>query len=502
MKAIILAAGIGSRLQPMTNKKPKTLIKVNNKPMIGYIIDSLYRNGIENIVICTGFETSQIVNFCKNNYSLINFNFVENKEFEDTNNMYSLFLAKKYLDDDIILMNADLVFDAEIIKGLIEQEGTCVAADKGNYIEESMKVIVKNGIINNISKKISEKDAYGCSIDIYKIDKEDTKFLVSEMENIIEKQGDKNQWTEVMLDNLFSAGKIIAKPFNIDGKKWYEIDNYQDLSNAEIIFNESIKKIRDKKIFFIDRDGTLTLGKSVIKGAIEFLNSLKREDKYFFVATNNSSITPKEHLDRFNKLGLGLKEDNILVSSSSALSFLKQNDFNRIFWVANKNVSNFFEKEGLIYDEKNPQAILLTYDDEINYDKLKKLTNFVRFGVPYYATHSDIVCPTDKGPIPDIGTFIKIIEMTTGILPNKIFGKPDKSFIDPILKKYNLSREDAVIIGDRLYTDIKLAEDSNITSILVLTGETKREDYEDSTIRSNIIVSSFWDLINIFENEN
>ena len=84
--------------------------------------------------------------------------------------------------------------------------------------------------------------------------------------------------------------------------------------------------------------------------------------------------------------------------------------------------------------------------------------------------------------------------MTTGILPNKVFGKPDKSFIDPILKKYGLTYKDAVIIGDRLYTDMKLAENSPITSVLVLAGETKREDYEESNNNIDIVISGLSEL--------
>jgi len=118
----------------------------------------------------------------------------------------------------------------------------------------------------------------------------------------------------------------------------------------------------------------------------------------------------------------------------------------------------------------------------------------LRCGVPYYVTHGDFVCPTENGPIPDIGTFIKMIETTTGMLPNKMFGKPDKSFIDHILQKYGLTYKDTIVIGDRLYTDIELAKNSSITSILVLIGETKREDYEESEIRSDIVISNLFDL--------
>jgi HAD superfamily hydrolase (TIGR01450 family) len=496
MKAIILAAGIGSRLRPMTNEKPKTLVKVNNKPMLGHIIDALFLNGIRDVIVCTGFQSNQIVNYCKNNYPLINFIFVENKDYEDTNNMFSLFLARAYLNDDILLMNADLVFDSDIIKGLINEKGTAVAVDVGRYMEESMKVVLGDGTIRNISKKITKEASYGCSIDVYRISKEDAKFLSLEMEDIIENKKDKNQWTEVMLDNLFSSGKVMARPFDIKNMRWYEIDNYEDLSSAEMLFNDKLRDIKNKKIFFIDRDGTLTLGEGVIDGVIDFLRYLRKEGKYFFVATNNSSLTPQEHLDKLNKMGLSIEKDNVLVSSSSAIIFLQKNNIKRVFWVANDKVSKYFEDNGLVYEESDPQAILLTYDTQINYEKLKKLTGFVRKGVPYYATHGDIVCPMKEGSIPDIGTFIKLVEMTTGILPNKVFGKPDKSFIDPILEKYGLSYDDAVIIGDRLYTDIKLAENSDITSVLVLSGETKREDYEESVIRGDIIVSNLRDLLN------
>lgn len=488
MKAVILAAGVGSRLRPMTNKKPKTLVQVNNKAMLGHIIDALSINGIKDIVICTGFESCQIVNYCQNNYPMLNFVFVENVDYEDTNNMYSLYLARDFLDDDILLMNADLVFDSGVIKGLMIECGTSVAVDVGRYLEESMKVIVDSGVIRNISKKISKKEAYGCSIDVYKVCRDDVKSLVLEMEKIINEQNDRNQWTEVMLDNLFSSGLVSARPFDIQKMKWYEIDNYDDLASAEVLFNDRIESLKNKKIFFIDRDGTLTLGNEVLPGVMDFLKYLKNTRKKFFIATNNSSLTPAEHLERFNKLGLDLKEENVLVSSSSAISFFHVKGFKKVFWMANTNVSSFFEESGLVYEEVNPQAVLLTYDTEITYQKLRICVDLIRKGVPYYATHSDIVCPTAKGSIPDIGTFIKVIEMTTGILPNKVFGKPDKSFIDPILEKYGLTHEDAVIVGDRLYTDIKLAENSDITSVLVLTGETKRDDYEDSEIKADVIV--------------
>lgn len=119
---------------------------------------------------------------------------------------------------------------------------------------------------------------------------------------------------------------------------------------------------------------------------------------------------------------------------------------------------------------------------------------FINLGIPYYATHMDIVCPTESGFVPDIGTFIKTIELTTGKLPDKFFGKPEKICIKNYLGKDNMDIKDSVVIGDRLYTDIRLAQNMGMLSILVLSGETK-EDYELSNIRADIVVNSVKDLI-------
>lgn len=212
------------------------MVKVNGKPMLEYLIQNLIDNDITDIIICTGFESNKIIDFCKLQFPNINFKFVENKDFKTTNNMYSLYLAKNYFTDDLILMNADLIYDKEIISKLKTQNGSCVAVDKGQYNEESMKIIVKDNFVKSISKKIAPEEAYGCSIDVYKICKEDLKKIEYEMKKIIEDQKDLNQWTELMLDNLFKTDILKAKPLDITSHKWFEIDDHNDLKKAEELF--------------------------------------------------------------------------------------------------------------------------------------------------------------------------------------------------------------------------------------------------------------------------
>jgi HAD superfamily hydrolase (TIGR01450 family) len=495
-KAVILAAGVGSRLRPMTHQIPKTLIKVNDKPMLGHIIQALINNDITEILVVVGYKKEKILNYCNEKFPYINFKFIENVDYENTNNMFSFNLVQEYLNEEYLLMNADLVFDEKVINLILKSEGTSIAVDKGRHMEESMKLIVdENNEIIKISKQISKNDAYGCSIDVYKIGTNDINTIKQELKRILEIEKDYNQWTEVMLDNLFKTKQIIAKPCEILDSKWYEIDNYEDLEKAEILFNQQIYKLKDKKIFFLDRDGTLTIEKTLIPGSDKFVSELKKNNKNTYICTNNSSITPKKHSENFKEIGIDINESETLVSISSAIEYIKSKNITEIFWVATEEVSKYLINNGFRYNENTPDAVLLTYDTEINYEKITKLTNLVKKGIPYYATHNDIVCPTENGPIPDIGSFIEMIFTSTNIKPNKTFGKPSINLIKPILEKLNLKESDAVIIGDRLYTDIKLAENSEITSILVLSGDTKRGDYEFQEIRADIIVPSVKELI-------
>jgi HAD superfamily hydrolase (TIGR01450 family) len=495
MKAIILAAGIGSRLKPITEQKPKTMVLVNNKPILSYLIEGLIKNNIKKIVICVGYKSNQIISFCRDNYKDIEFNFVENKDFTNTNNMYSLYLAKDYLNEDVLLMNADLIYDSEIIGEMISSKKTCVAVDKDKYIEESMKIAVEGEIISSISKKILEKDAYGCSIDVYKINKEDLNVLKSEMLKIIEIEKDVNQWTELLLNRLFEEKKMIAYPLDINDKKWIEIDNFGDLAEAEILFNENLNILNNKKIFFVDGDGTLYLENTPIEGTIDFILKLKEKNKLYYLLTNNSSKTPSQYKEKINSMGINIEEENILISIMPTLDFFKEKGIKKIYCVANKEVSEYVKLSGFFLTENNPEAILLTYDTEIDYNKLCTLIGLIRKNIPYYTTHSDIVCPTSKGDMPDIGSFIELIKTATGISPIQTFGKPDINFIESSLRKNNLSFSDAVIIGDRLYTDIKLKNNTDMTSILVLSGETKRDIYETSSQKADIVVPSIKDLV-------
>jgi choline kinase len=233
MKAIILAAGLGTRLRPITNEVPKCMVPVNGIRIIDKQIDNLLSNGVDEIYVVDGYKAEVLAEHLKANFPQVHI--VSNPRYAETNNMYSLYLTSKYVKgEEFLLMNADVYYDSNIIAGMLQGENLSkIACDRSQYLEESMKITLDGEKINHISKKISEVDHYAVSIDVYRISAEDSKVLFNEVEDTIEGRKDENSWTEVALDNIFP--KTSFKPYVIEGR-WFEIDNHDDLHKAEEIF--------------------------------------------------------------------------------------------------------------------------------------------------------------------------------------------------------------------------------------------------------------------------
>lgn len=233
MKAVILAAGLGSRLRPITNDVPKCMVPVNGIRIIDKQIDNLIKTGVKEVYVVSGYKHEVLYSHLKKHYPFVKI--VANPRYDQTNNMYSLFLTSEYLkEQEFLLMNSDVYYDDNIIAGMLEgNDCSKIACDCTQYLEESMKITFDGDKINHISKKITEEDYYAVSIDVYRISSADSKVLFAEVEDSIIIRKDENSWTEVALDKIFD--KCNFTPYMINGR-WYEIDNYDDLALAEKIF--------------------------------------------------------------------------------------------------------------------------------------------------------------------------------------------------------------------------------------------------------------------------
>ena len=499
MKAFILAAGVGTRLHPLTDHKPKCMVRVCGKPILEYQIQCYLLAGLdeEDIVVVVGYKADMVRSFLKGKYP--NLTIIVNEDYRTTNNMYSLHIALEAMessrDESAMISNGDCIYELDIIRELVAAgTGDFVAADKGTYNQESMKITVSNNVIRGISKDISRSDAYGVSIDLYSLSQESVEKLKRIMVDFIVGQGNKNLWTEVALKDML--GQVEFTPFDIQGKKWIEVDDLNDLRSADKLFAEF--DIQNKKCFIVDLDGTVYLGNSPVEGTIDFIRKNIRSHEFYFL-TNNTSKTPADYVRRLRGFGINTDDSHIISPYIPLIEHLKTRRIQKVNLVANSSFLDYLLQElpnlGLTSDVDECQAVIVAYDTELTYDKLSTASLALQSNnVEYIATHCDKVCPTEKGAIPDVGSIISLLETATGRTPDIVFGKPNPSLLNVIRQKY--SDNEMVIVGDRLYTDKALAENANVDFILVLSGETKRSDVEYADSFPRLIVEDLSELLN------
>ena len=233
MKALILAAGLGSRLAPITDECPKSMVPVNGKPILVKQIENLLENDITDITIVTGYKSYVIEELISTEYP--NIKLIHSNDYINTNNMYSAYLAKETIgDNDFLMMNADVFYDSSVIKSLLNfNYDNAIATDIGNYLEESMKVVEKNGKLIEISKNISKGKALGSSIDVYKFSKEAGEIFFRNCKKYIGDRKELKLWSEIAINDSLEEIEFKACPLN---GRWLEIDNHDDLRDAEELF--------------------------------------------------------------------------------------------------------------------------------------------------------------------------------------------------------------------------------------------------------------------------
>lgn len=256
--------------------------------------------------------------------------------------------------------------------------------------------------------------------------------------------------------------------------------------------------IKNIKCFLLDMDGTFYLGSSLIDGALDFLETLKTNNKSFLFLTNNSSKNKAAYKNKLESMGCHINEEDVFTSGEATTIYLTDiKPGADIFLLGNKFLNKEFEKSGfIIVNDKGtkPDFVVLGFDTTLTYDKLWRACDWLREGVPYIATHPDFNCPLEHGKyMPDTGAMIEMIAASTGRRPH-VVGKPNNDIVRAICKKYGYKKHELAIVGDRLYTDIKMGETAGILSILVLTGETAMEDYNSSDIRADYIFPSIKEL--------
>ncbi len=249
------------------------------------------------------------------------------------------------------------------------------------------------------------------------------------------------------------------------------------------------KIMKDTELFLLDLDGTVYLEGKLIGSVDETLEKARKAGKKIVFLTNNSSTSKKCYVDKLVKIGVFKDGDDVYTSGMAAVDYLRANhEGKRVYAVCTPELEEELISSGIILDDVDPEIVLLTYDKTLTYEKLVKLAGFLHKGLLFVATHSDINCPAKDFYLPDIGSFIALIEKSTGRRPDVDCGKPFSVMGDCIREHYGKSGTEVVMFGDRLYTDIKFGGVNGFYSVLVLSGETTLNDYENSDVKASCVL--------------
>lgn len=256
---------------------------------------------------------------------------------------------------------------------------------------------------------------------------------------------------------------------------------------------KSANKLKEKTLYLLDMDGTIYNENEIFDGTLEFLEEIERRGGQYVFITNNSSKSVEDYVQKVRAMGINAEYENFYTSGQATAMYLKENYPNQVVYcMGTKSLIKELREAGIeVVTEVDERAgvVLLGFDTENTSEKIRNTCIMLGRDVAYLATNPDLVCPVSFGYIPDCGSMSIMLKNATGKEPFFI-GKPEPIMVNCVLKKLNCKREDAVIVGDRLYTDIKTGANAQVDTICVLSGEASMEDILQGEVEPTYIFKS------------
>jgi len=245
MQGLMLAAGMGNRLGKYTAENTKCMLNIEGKTLIERAIDALKSAGINRLIMVVGYKSDNLKKFIQENVKDMEVIFIDNPDYDKSNNIYSFYLAKEWLEkDDTIMLESDLIYDNKMIQDLVDNKdkNVAVVAKYENWMDGTVVTIGENNkILEFIEKKdikVDKLDEYYKTVNIYKLSKEFSKNEYIPFVEAFMKAYGVNEYYELALKAIAHLSRSDLKAMPIENIKWYEIDNAQDLENATKLFRE------------------------------------------------------------------------------------------------------------------------------------------------------------------------------------------------------------------------------------------------------------------------
>ena len=262
-------------------------------------------------------------------------------------------------------------------------------------------------------------------------------------------------------------------------------------------------KLKDCELFLFDMDGTLYLGDEVFDGAVDLMENLPNLGKKYIYLTNNSSRAGTDYITRLRRLGFPCEAENVFTSGMATGMYLNQNYPGATVYLAGtKAFYNELKSYGvnLVNDEnghtdaEDVGIVVQGFDIELVYEKLDRACHFLRRGAKFIAANPDWVCPMPAGEVlPDCGSICALLTASSGVKPEYI-GKPNRNMIDVISRMTGIPNDKICAVGDRLYTDIAVAQNAGSVSVLVMSGETDEQILSEAERKPDYVLADVREL--------
>ena len=248
-------------------------------------------------------------------------------------------------------------------------------------------------------------------------------------------------------------------------------------------------KLSNKKLFLLDMDGTIYLDNELFDGTLDFLDYVKSIGGKYMFLTNNSSKSVDKYIQKLKSLGIAAVAEDFFTSTDATVEYFKNNPHKKIYSFGTESFKNQLAENGLpVTDELSDDidCLCMGNDTELTFKKLEDACILLGRGVDYVATNPDWVCPTWYGYVPDCGSIAEMLYNATKRRPYFI-GKPCPDMVYLAMAKTGYTKDETIILGDRLYTDIACGVNAGISTCFVLSGEGTLEDVEKGETKPEFI---------------
>jgi NagD protein len=260
---------------------------------------------------------------------------------------------------------------------------------------------------------------------------------------------------------------------------------------------QDLTELRSKKAFICDMDGVIYHGNRIIPHVEDFVNWLKKNDKDFLFLTNSSERSPRELAQKLARMGLKVDESHVYTSALATASFLSsQCSGGSVYVIGEPGLTFALYEAGFSMNDVNPDYVVFGETRSLNYEKIEKAVRLVMNGAKLIGTNSDLTAPSENGIIPACRALVSPIEMTTGKSAYFV-GKPNPLMMRHALKKLGCHRIEAAIIGDRMDTDIVAGIESELDTVLVLSGVSTLETVSAFPYRPKYILRDVGEIAGI-----